>query len=88
MYVPLPLHVGAWADPGGGGVQGVRPPFLAHVVGFLTLGLKLDRSWTPFFLLVDLRWTPFSKIRSWGGWGAILELFKRIIDPTVKHHCP
>ena len=28
---------------GGGGVQGVRTiPFLAHVVGFLTLGPKLD----------------------------------------------
>ena len=36
------------------------PPPLAHVVGFLTLGPKLD----PLFLPVDLRWTPppFSKI--------------------------
>ena len=39
------------ADPGGGGVQGVRPPLLGHDVGFLTLGPKLD----PPFLLVDLR---------------------------------
>ena len=31
----------AGVDPGGG-VRGVRTPFLAHVVGFLTLDLKLD----------------------------------------------
>ena len=43
------------ADPGGGGVQGVRTPLLGHDVGFLTLGPKLD---PPPFLLVDLRWTP------------------------------
>ena len=43
-----------WADGGG---QGARPP-LAHVVGFLTLGLKLDPLLDPPFLLGDLRWTP------------------------------
>ena len=49
--------MGGW----GGGVQGVRtpPPFLAHVVGFLTLGLMLD------LLLVDLRWTPPPFQKSW-----------------------
>ena len=40
----------AWADPKGGG--GPDSPFLAHVLGFLTLGPKLDP-------LLDL---PFSKI--------------------------
>ena len=36
------------ADPGGGGVQGVRTsPLLGHDVGFLTLGPKLDPP--PFF---------------------------------------
>ena len=47
-----------WADPGE--VQGVRtPPFLAHVAGFLILGSKLDPLLgPPFFLLVDLIWTP------------------------------
>ena len=34
------------ADPGGGGVP---TPFLVHYVGFLTLGPKLDPSWTPLF---------------------------------------
>ena len=38
-----------------GGVQGVQtPPFLAHIVGFLTLGLKLDPLLDPLFLFVDL----------------------------------
>ena len=38
----------AWADPGG--ARGI--PFLAHVVGFLTLGLKLDPVLDPpFFYL-------------------------------------
>ena len=49
--------MGGWA--GGGGSRGSGPPFLAHDVGFLTLGPK--SSWTPhlfFFLLGDLRWTP------------------------------
>ena len=48
-----------WADPGG-----PDPPFWAHVVlvGFLTLGLKLDPPLlAPLFLLVNLRWTPLFK---------------------------
>ena len=49
-----------WADPGGGGGSGgPDPPFLAHDVGFLTLGPTLD----PLLWLVDLdlRWTPLFK---------------------------
>ena len=42
-----------WRIQRGGGS---RPPLLGHDVGFLTLGPKLDPP--PFFLLVDLRWTP------------------------------
>ena len=42
---------------------GGQNPFLAHYVGFLTLGPKLDPLLEPPpFLLVHLRWTPFSKI--------------------------
>ena len=45
-----------WADRGG---RGSAPPFLAHVVGFLTLGLKLDPLLDPPpFLLVDRRCPP------------------------------
>ena len=53
-----------WIRMGGSGGGGVRPPFFAHDVGFLTLGLKLDPLLDPppLFLLVNLRWTPFSKI--------------------------
>ena len=45
---------------GGGGGGGPVPPFLAHVLGFLTLGPKMDPL-PPSFLLVGLRirWTPF-----------------------------
>ena len=32
---------------GGGGSRGSGPPFLGHDIGFLTLGPKLDPSWTP-----------------------------------------
>ena len=42
----------------GGGSRGSGPPFLAHVVGCLTLGPKLDTLLDPLFLLVDLGWTP------------------------------
>ena len=34
-----------------GGVQGAGPPFLAHVVGFLMLGPKLDPLLDPPFCL-------------------------------------
>ena len=45
---------------GGRGPGGPDLPFLAHDVGFLTLGPKLDPFLDPPFLLVDLRWTlPF-----------------------------
>ena len=51
------------ADPGGGGSRGSGPSLLCHDVGFLTLGPKLDpRLAPPPFLLVDLIWTPLSKI--------------------------
>ena len=39
----------SWADLGGGG-GGSGPPFLAHDVGFLTLGPKLDTLLAPIFL--------------------------------------
>ena len=43
-----------WANPGGGGVQGVRtPPSMPHDVGFITLGPKLDPLLDPSFLLVE-----------------------------------
>ena len=44
----------------GGRGQGVwtHTPLLCHDVGFLTLGPKLDPRLAPFFLLVDLIWTP------------------------------
>ena len=41
--------------------EGSAPPFFAHVVGFLTLGLKLDPLLDPPFFLVNLRWTPLFK---------------------------
>ena len=50
---------------GGGGSRGSGPPPpLGHDVGFLTLGPKLDPLLDPPppYLLVDLRWTPLSKI--------------------------
>ena len=37
----------AWAVPGG--ARGSGPPFLTHVVGFLTLGPKLDPLLDPLF---------------------------------------
>ena len=40
---------------GGGGVQGVWTPFLAHDVVFVTLGLKLPPLPGPPVVLVDLR---------------------------------
>ena len=43
------------------GIRGSGPPFLAHYVGFLTLGPQLD----PLFLLVNLRWTPPPFEKSW-----------------------
>ena len=56
---------------GGGGSRGSEPPFLAHVVGFLTLGLKLAPLLPPpLFLLVDLSWTP---------------LFSKILDPPLVY---
>ena len=49
----LLMHQVTWADRGGG-VQGVRPPFLAHDVGFLTMGPKLDLLLAPPFLAHDV----------------------------------
>ena len=42
---------------------GPPPPFLAHDVGFLTLGSKLDPFLgpSPLFLLGYIRWTPLLK---------------------------
>ena len=47
-----------------GGSRWSGPAFLAHIIGFLTLGPKLDPP--PHFWLVDLRmrWTPAFK-KSW-----------------------
>ena len=46
VYPPRWSYI-SWADPVGGGGQGVRTPFWAHDVDFLTLGPKLD----PFLCL-------------------------------------
>ena len=49
-----------WRIQGEGCPGGQDPPPLCHDVGFLTLGPKLDTRLAPppFFLLVDLIWTP------------------------------
>ena len=75
-----------WEVMGGSGGQGVRTPFLAHYVGFLTLGPKLDSLLDPF-LHVDLSCpSPFEKswIRPWR-WGLNLE-FKLEYTPTTQVH--
>ena len=62
-YYGWHLGLESVAGPGGGG-RGSGPPFLlGHDVGFLTLGPKLDPLLDPppFFLLVDIRWTPVAE---------------------------
>ena len=50
----------------GGGVQGVRTPFLAYYEGFLTLGLKLDPLLDPPFFACRPKMGP-SFEKSWIG---------------------
>ena len=48
-------HYSTVADPGGGGVQGVRTPPFGPRCRLFNIGPKVG---PLLFLLVDLRWTP------------------------------